>query len=61
MTYSEDELDALRYASGYVPCMLLKKHEKEKMEERVAPYLACLGNMAVAGASITTQLSGLRK
>ena len=48
MTYSDDELNALRYVSGCVPHVLLKKYEK-KMEERVAPYLACLGSMAVAG------------
>ena len=48
MTYNDDELNALRYVSGYVPHVLLKKYEK-KMEKRVAPYLACLGNIAVAG------------
>ena len=48
MTYSDDELNALRYVSGYVPHVLLKKYEK-KMEERATPYLVCLGNMAVAG------------
>ena len=52
MTYSDDELNALRYVSGYVPRVLLKKYEK-KMKERVAPYLACLGNMAVAGDEIS--------
>ena len=52
MTYSDDELNALRYVSGYVPHVLLKKYEKE-MEERVAPHLACLGNMAVAGDEST--------
>ena len=47
-TYSDDELNALRYVSGYVPHVLLKRYEK-KMDERVSPCLACLGDMAVAG------------
>ena len=48
MTYCDDEFNAFRYISGYVPHVLLKKYEK-KTEERVTPCLACLGNMAVAG------------
>ena len=48
MTYSDDELNALRYVSGYVPHVLLKRYEK-RTEEEVSPYLTCLGNMAVAG------------
>ena len=55
-----DELNAVRYVSGYVPHVLLKKYEK--MEERVTPYLACIGQwLEMRVASITTSLSGVRK
>ena len=52
---SKDELNALRYASGYVSRKLLKKYEKKgekerkKMGKKIEQFEMCLGNMAVAG------------
>ena len=49
-TFSDDELNALRYVSGYVPYKLLRKYEQCRPPCNKAPlYLECLGNMAVAG------------
>ena len=51
---SKDELNALRYASGYVPMKLLKKYEKKgemerkRMGKKIDQFEMCLGNMAVA-------------
>ena len=49
---SKDELNALRYASGYVPMKLLKKYEKkgemERMGKKIDQFEMCLDNMAVA-------------
>ncbi len=42
---TSDELNAMRYACGYVPHKLLKKYEKRSGEK----CLKCLGNMAVIG------------
>lgn len=48
---SKDEINALRYASGYVPMKLLKKYEKKgkkkKLGEKAEQFEMCLGNMAV--------------
>ena len=46
---SKDELNALRYACGYVAHKLLKKYEKEHDNGKFAQYEMCLGNMAVFG------------
>ena len=51
---SKDELNALRYASGYVPRKLLKRYEKKgererkKMGKKIDQFEMCLGNMAIA-------------
>jgi hypothetical protein len=50
---SKDELNALRYASGYVPRKILKKYEKKgekerkRIEKKLEQFEMCLGNMAV--------------
>ena len=46
---SKDEMNALRYASGYVPMKLLKKYEKKgkKFGKKAEQFEMCLGNMAV--------------
>lgn len=46
--FSEDELNALRYACGYVPRMLLKKYEIRPGKTH-SEYVQCLGDMAVEG------------
>ena len=50
---SKDEMNALRYASGYVVRKILKKYEKEHVRKRMGikaeEFEMCLGNMAVAG------------
>ena len=50
---SKDEMNALRYASGYVVMKILKKYEKEHVRKRLGKkaeeFEMCLGNMAVAG------------
>jgi coiled-coil and C2 domain-containing protein 1 len=43
---TEDELNALQYAAGYVPHALLKKYEK-RSGEKYAAFTECLGDMAV--------------
>ena len=51
-TFTKDELNAVRYASGYVPLTVLKMYERikqHKCEEKVDQVKTCLGNMAVAG------------
>ena len=51
---NKDELNALRYASGYVPRKFLKKYEKKGEKERkktgkkIKQFKMRLGNMAVA-------------
>ena len=46
---SKDELNALCYASGYVPMKLLKKGERERKKMgKIDRFEMCLGNMAVA-------------
>jgi len=45
--FSDDELNSLRYVSGYVPYKLLRKYEQCRTPCHA--YLECLGNMAVAG------------
>ena len=49
---TKDEMNALRYASGYVARKLLKKYENEhsrkKLGIKAEHFEECLGNMAVA-------------
>ena len=45
---SSDELNAMRYACGYVPRSLLKKYET-KCGEVYSQFVQCLGEMAVEG------------
>ncbi|SMN01852.1 hypothetical protein SPONN_125 [uncultured Candidatus Thioglobus sp.] len=45
---SSNELNAMRYACGYVPHSLLKKFEKQK-GSKARQFVNCLGSMAVAG------------
>ena len=42
----KDELNALRYAGGFVPHSLLKRYEK-KSGKKFEEYVECLGSMAV--------------
>ena len=50
MELSKDELNALRYACGYVAVKLLKKYEKKKdLGKKSEQFEMCLGNMAVTG------------
>jgi len=46
-TFSDDELNAMRYIAGYVPYSLLKKDERSHQVQ--TSTIECLGNMAVAG------------
>ena len=46
--FTTDELNAMRYASGYVPHKLLKKYEN-KCGDMYSHYVQCLGDMAVGG------------
>ena len=48
ITLSTDELNALRYAAGFVPHSLLKRFEKRHGDKYVK-FVTCLGDMAVAG------------
>ena len=43
---SEDELNALRYACGYVPYSLLRRYEKLS-SDKYTKFVECLGQMAV--------------
>ena len=43
---SQDEVNALRYAAGFVPHSLLKRFEKRK-GEKYSQFTTCLGEMAV--------------
>lgn len=43
---SKDELNALQYACGYIPHILLKRYEK-KSGRKYDKFLECLGDMAV--------------
>ena len=45
---TEDELNAMRYACGYVPHALLKKYET-RCGEMYSEYVQCLGDMAIEG------------
>ena len=47
-----DEENIIRYASGYVPMVLMKRHEKNVSKKSVA-FIECLGNMAVNGEDST--------
>ena len=50
ITLSSDELNALRYACGYVAHSLLKKYERRKnKEDKLIQFISCLGEMAVSG------------
>ncbi len=46
--FSRDELNALRYACGYVAQKILKKYENRK-SKKADEFEMCLGQMAVAG------------
>ena len=46
--FEADQENGLRYAAGYVPFKLLKKHKKRVTEE-AATVVDCLSEMAVAG------------
>jgi len=46
-SFSDDELNVLRYVAVYVPYSLLKRHERNHQTKPAV--LECLGNMAVAG------------
>ena len=50
VTFTKDEMNALRYVAGYVPHKLLRKHEV-KDDQRSDEFTTCLGNMAVVGES----------
>ena len=45
---TEDELNAMRYACGYVPRALLKKYEV-KCGDKYSDFVQCLGDMAIEG------------
>lgn len=45
---TEDELNAMRYACGYVPHALLKKYET-RCGDVYSEYVQCLGDMAIEG------------
>ena len=49
---TKDELNALRYTSGYVAMKLLKKYEKEHSRRtfgaKAEQFEMCLGNMSIA-------------
>ena len=48
-SFSDDELNTLRYVSGYIPYKLLRKYERCSTPCLKAPlYVECLGKMAVA-------------
>ena len=47
---TEDELNAMRYACGYVPHALLKKYET-RCGEMYSEYVQCLGDMAIEGGN----------
>ena len=50
VTLTGDELNALRYACGYIAHTLLKKFERQKRkDDKIAQFITCLGEMAVAG------------
>ena len=46
--FTEDEMNAMRYACGYVPHALLKKYEK-KCGDKYSNFVQCLGDMAIEG------------
>jgi len=46
-SFSDDELNALRYVSGYILYKLLRKYEHSCLKAPL--YVECQGNMAVAG------------
>lgn len=56
---STDELNAMRYACGYVPHTLLKRY-KNIPGQVYSQYVQCLGDMAVEGEDdlIHTQGNG---
>ena len=45
---TKEEENIVRYASGYVPYSLMKKHERS-LTEKSALYVECLSSMAVNG------------
>ena len=51
-TLTPDEENIIRYASGYVPMVLMKKHERN-VSEKSASFVECLSCMAVNGEEST--------
>ena len=47
-SFTRDEECIVRYTSGYIPFVLMKKHEKNPSEASVS-IIECLGSMAVNG------------
>ena len=47
LSMSKDELNALRYAGGYVPHVLLKRFEK-RVGQKYDQFVECLGELAVS-------------
>ncbi len=50
---TKDELNALRYACGYVAYSLLRKFKKRE-GAKYLQFVTCLGEMAVAGEEVVT-------
>ena len=51
-TLTPDEENIIRYASGYVPMVLMKRHERN-VSEKSASFVECLSCMAVNGEEST--------
>ena len=47
--HGKDEHNAVRYAAGFVPHILLKRYE-QKTDKKSSQYVQCLGNMAVVSS-----------
>ena len=58
--FTDDELNAMRYACGYIPHVLLKKYEVRDAGV-FSQYIECLGNMAVEGSEGDDLLAYTRK
>ena len=61
-TLTRDDECVVRYASGYIPFILMKKHEKNPSEASVS-IIECLGSMAVNGdeSDFSTQEAGWKR
>ena len=60
ISFTDDELNAMRYACGYIPHVLLKKYEVRDAGV-FSQYVECLGNMAVEGSEGDDLLAYTRK